>query len=92
MANSRISFVCVCPLARANNSEKAQFLEEIELLKKITGGNNPHVVKMLGCVVTELPFLLITEFLQHGDLLSYLRDIKGMVSAELVQDQRIVMY
>ena len=60
--------------------EKAQFLEEIELMKKITDGNSPHVVKMLGCIVTEIPFLLVVEYMMHGDLLHYLREIKATVS------------
>lgn len=67
-------------IAHSSVTEKAHFLDEIELMKTIASGQNPHVVKMLGCVVSSEPLFLLTEFMSFGDLLSYLKSIKNMVS------------
>lgn len=64
----------------ASGSEKRDFLEEIELMKRIAAGNNPHVVNMLGCVTLQEPLSLITEFVEHGDLLTYLCACRKQVS------------
>ena len=42
-------------------------------MKKIAKGNNPHVVNMLGAVTIQEPLCIITEFVEYGDLLKYLR-------------------
>ena len=57
----------------AKGSERRDFLQEIEMMKKVTEGQNPHVVSMLGCVTVQEPLCLITEFVKYGDLLSYLK-------------------
>ena len=67
-------------IASATGSERTDFLSEIELMKKIAMGNNPHVVNMVGCVTIQEPLSLITEFVKHGDLLSYLRTSRKSVS------------
>lgn len=41
-------------------------------MKQIAEGNNSHVVNMVGCVTIQEPLCLITEFVEHGDLHSYL--------------------
>jgi serine/threonine protein kinase len=64
----------------ATGSERSDFLKEIELMKKISEGSNPHVVNMIGCVTAQEPLCLITEFVVHGDLLSYLRSTRKMIS------------
>ena len=66
--------------AHATGSEKRDFLEEIELMKRIAKGSNPHVVNMLGCVTLQEPLSLITEFVEHGDLLTYLCACRKQVS------------
>ena len=49
-------------------------------MKKISSsGGNPHVVQMVGCVTATEPFCLLTEFIEYGDLLEYLRSIRAMV-------------
>ena len=67
-------------IASASGSEKMDFLQEIETMKCVAKGNNPHVVNMIGCVTIQEPLCLITEFVKHGDLLSYLQSIRKMVS------------
>ena len=52
------------------------------MMKKIAKGNNPHVVRLIGCVTTREPLCLITELLKYGDLLSYLHAIRKLVSME----------
>ena len=79
--------VCVCvtifslffSTASAKGSERQDFLSEIETMKKVTECHNPHVVSMIGCVTTQEPLCLLTEFVQYGDLLSYLRTNNRLV-------------
>lgn len=53
--------------------EKNDFLKEIELMKKIAENYNNNVVNLLGAVTIKEPMLLVIEFVEYGDLLSYLR-------------------
>ena len=69
-----------CRLATASGLERNDFLREIEILKTVSEGNNPHVVNLMGCVTIQEPLCLITEFVKHGNLLCYLRNIRGLVS------------
>ena len=57
----------------ASGSEKLDFINEIELMKKIANCNNSHVVNMVGCITIQEPLCLITEFVKHGDLHTFLR-------------------
>lgn len=59
--------------ASATGSERSDFLKEIDTVKKVAEGHNPHVVGLVGCVTAKEPLCLITEFVAYGDLLSYLR-------------------
>ena len=47
------------------------------MMKKVSDGNNPHVLKMIGCVTTTLPTLLLMRFVPHGSLKDYLRSLAG---------------
>lgn len=67
-------------LATASASERADFVQEINTMKNIAKGRNPHAVNMIGCVTIEEPLYLIMEFVKHGDLLSYLKSIRNAVS------------
>ena len=63
-------------------SEKANFLKEIEMMKNVSGTNSDlkqFVVNMVGCVTVQEPMMLVLEFVTHGDLLSYLRNIRKRV-------------
>ena len=61
--------------------EKKLFLDEINVMKRISDGSNPHVLKMLGCVTTTLPMMLIMQFVPHGSLKEYLRTMKSNVDS-----------
>lgn len=67
-------------IATASGRERLDFLQEIDTMKKVAKGNNSHVVNMLGCVTIQEPICLITGFAKYGDLLSYLKSIRKMVS------------
>lgn len=69
-------------IASATGSERTDFLQEIDTMKKVAKGNNPHIVNMIGCVTIQEPLCLITEFVTHGDLLSYLKSIRSMVKVK----------
>lgn len=74
------NFPCV---ATASGKEKADFLAEIDMMKKIAEGYNPHIVNMVGCVTLQEPLCLITEFVPFGDLLSFLRSNRKKVNKTL---------
>ena len=61
----------------ASEEEKRQFLDEIELMKEV--GKHQNVLSFLGCWTTTKPFLLITEYVAHGDLLRWLRRKRSQV-------------
>ena len=63
----------------SSGSEKKDFLNEIGTMKTVAEGNNPHVVNLIGCVTIREPLCLITEFVKHGDLLTYIQTIRKMV-------------
>ena len=79
--------VCVF-VAKANSAERRDFVNEIEMMKKVAQGANPHVVSLIGCVTREEPLCLIIEYLKYGDLRDYLHSIKEEVmSTHLIQTQ-----
>ena len=66
-------------IVSAHGNERKDFLSEIEMMKKVAEGQNPHVVGLLGCVTIQEPLCLITEFVKYGDLLSYLKSNRKKV-------------
>ena len=55
----------------AQKEEFADFKEEITLMKSI--GYHKNIVNMVGCSTIRQPMCLLVEFMEHGDLLNYLR-------------------
>ena len=51
-------------------------MDEINVMKKVSDGSNPHVLKMLGCVTTTLPMMLVLQFVPHGSLKDYLKAMR----------------
>ena len=60
-------------IASADGSERVDFLKEIDIMKRISERTSPHVVNMIGCVTAQEPLCLVIEYIEHGDLLTYLR-------------------
>ena len=52
------------------------FMDEINVTKAVSVGNNPHVLKMLGCVTATNPMMLVLQFVPLGNLKNYLRAMK----------------
>ena len=50
-----------CTIFADNSSveEKEMFMDEINVTKAVSVGNNPHVLKMLGCVIATNPMMLV---------------------------------
>ena len=46
-------------------------------MKRVSDGNNPHVLKMLGCVTATNPMMLVLQFVPQGNLKNYLRTMKS---------------
>ena len=63
----------------ATELDKEQFLKEISLMKKISESSNPHVINLVGASTLDEPMLLLTEFMQYGDLLGYLKACRDEV-------------
>ena len=66
--------------ADAPGELKSDFLKEIATMKKITMGNCPYVVNMVGCCTLQEPLALVLEYVPHGDLLTYMRTMRKLVS------------
>jgi hypothetical protein len=54
------------------------FLSEIQTMKKVSEGNNPHIVRMLGCVTASIPAALLLEYVPHGNLRTFLQQHKPL--------------
>ncbi|XP_068685579.1 fibroblast growth factor receptor 4-like isoform X1 [Montipora foliosa] len=62
--------------AASPESDKKYLLSELEVMKTLKP--HPHVVKLIGCVTQSEPFLVLIEYVPHGDLLGYLRKSRGL--------------
>ena len=49
-------------------------------MNKVTMGSCPYVVNMVGCCTLQEPLALVLEYVPHGDLLTYLRTVRKLVS------------
>ena len=73
---------CVVPILlsytgfSSGENERKLFTEEINVMKRVSVGNNPHVLKMIGCVTTTLPVMLVMQYVPNGSLKDYLRATK----------------
>ena len=61
----------------ANEEERKEFMDEIELMKKV--GKHQNVLSFFGCWTTTKPILLMIEYIAHGDLLHWLRHKRSQV-------------
>ncbi|XP_068727961.1 uncharacterized protein [Montipora capricornis] len=84
-----------CVQENANEKQKLEFLNEIELMKVL--GKSPNVLRFVGCwtetTPQKTPFRLIIEYVPHGDLLHWLRakrsQIKGStLGAALITESK----
>eukprot|EP00111_Clytia_hemisphaerica_P017629 TCONS_00052156-protein len=67
----------------ANELERANFREEISLMKDI--GYHKNIVNLIGCSTIHPPLCLLVEYMVHGDMLHYLRKRRSrLLSTELI--------
>ncbi|XP_065663101.1 uncharacterized protein LOC136085710 [Hydra vulgaris] len=59
----------------ADPSELNDFTEEMNLMKEI--GYHKNIVNLIGCSTLKKPLCLIVEYMEHGDLLNYLRKMRA---------------
>ena len=59
----RFMYVCVCYtyIEDAGGDLKYDFLQEINVMKKVAEGSNPFVVNMVGCSTTNEPLALVMD-------------------------------
>ena len=62
------------------DTEKA-FSEELALMVKVSIGQNPHIVKLIGCITNQFPAAVLLELAPYGDLCSYLRTLRKTASS-----------
>lgn len=75
--HNRILYLFCLSLDKANEDEVEDFKMEINFMKTI--GLHENVVTMLGCCTLYPPLCLVVEYVPHGDLLHYLRDLRKAV-------------
>ena len=54
------------------------------MMKNVSGTNSNlrrFVVNMVGCITAHEPMMLVLEFVEHGNLLNYLRGFKNKVNS-----------
>ena len=72
-----LSIYLFTPTDSAHEEEMADFRTEIGFMKTV--GQHQNVVAMLGCCTLYPPLCLIVEYVPHGDLLRYLRELRKKV-------------
>ena len=72
------SVYSTCPVVSgfSSDAERNLFMDEINVMKRVSEGNNPHVLKMISCVTTTLPAMLVMQFVSQGNLKNYLKVMK----------------
>ena len=74
----------------ATEEQRREFLDEIELMKKV--GKHQNVLSFLGCWTTTKPLLLIIEYVAHGDMLHWLRRKRTQVTLMKKKKLKVVSH
>ncbi len=69
-----ILLILIINLFQEETMDAAEFLKEAAVMKHV---RHPNLVQLLGVCTRELPFFIITEFMENGNLLDYLRGPDG---------------
>ena len=73
-----VAFCTLITLDIPQDNKIKLFLAEIEMMKKASKGDNPHVINMVGCITRKLPLTLILEYAPCGSLLQCLRATRSL--------------
>uniref|UniRef100_A0A8B9PZZ7 Tyrosine-protein kinase n=1 Tax=Apteryx owenii TaxID=8824 RepID=A0A8B9PZZ7_APTOW len=57
------------------------FIEEAKVMMKLT---HPKLVQLYGVCTQQRPIYIVTEFMEHGCLLNYLRQKRGLLSKDIL--------
>jgi len=60
----------------APDSDKQEFLYELEIMKLVTSLNHPNIIRLLACVTRTEPNMILLELMPNGNLQKFLRDAK----------------
>ncbi|XP_065677191.1 uncharacterized protein LOC100206932 isoform X2 [Hydra vulgaris] len=74
----------------ADPSELSDFAEEMNLMKEI--GYHKNIVNLIGCSTLKKPLCLIVEYMEHGDLLNFLRKIRRNFCASKIDGKSSVNF
>ena len=66
-----------------SSSDMKAFADETHLMVKVSTGNNPHIIKLIGCI-TEHPTAILLEFALYGNLRDYLKSCRQAETDEQV--------
>ncbi|XP_050425445.1 discoidin domain-containing receptor 2 [Adelges cooleyi] len=90
MTSVKCKLVTVKSLRKGvSESTKHDFYDEVESLWKI---RDPNITKVLGCCLSEEPFCIINEFMQHGDLNQFLQEHVAVTAAPLPPYAKTLSY
>ena len=78
-----LTWICDNIAGTATCESKALFLEEIELMKKVSTTSNNHIVQLIGYILLEEPIAMVMEYVPFGDLHSNLIKWKEQVQLYL---------
>ena len=62
------------------------------MMKKVSDGSNPHVLKMIGCVTTTLPVMIAMQFVSQGNLRSYLKSKKTTADVRASKNFLVILF
>lgn len=72
-----------------DSETRQEFIKEIEIMR--IAGNHPHLVSLVGyCVQPTEPICIVLEYMQGGDLLTYLRDQRNQ-QCEIIRSSSSVV-
>lgn len=67
-----------------DSETRQEFIKEIEIMR--IAGNHPHLVSLVGyCVQPTEPICIVLEYMQGGDLLTYLRDQRNQQCEKIIR-------
>ena len=72
-----------------SSSDIKAFEDEINLMVKVSTCNNPHIIKLIGCITKQSPTAILTEFALYGNLCDYLRSCRHTGTDKEVRTQQI---
>ena len=64
----------ICFLQQEVNKSAEEFLKEASVMKRL---KHPHLVQLLGVCTQQMPFFIIMEYMEKGNLLDFIQGPEG---------------